>query len=420
MGEDFSVNKLEYLLSDVVNMSHNIMFVQLFPYDIVNTLWVRLTNYDQILLTDKSDLELKQLLLIALACEESVPGSIRKGEISFFNKFFDQHGILTLNDNFQKIPSGLISEIINSIGINHLIICGSSCIDLFFAFDFHLSLNSLRVITIKNSGDSSNDLSSILYTNNVIEEINLINVNENLLPVDLSGMQALRKLVIIDASLNKLPIFNTHLEVLVLEKTPLKEIDFLECVLHNLKELRVTHGQLSELKNLNLLINLRYLDVSRQQISNLELAELKKIEVLIARRNKLIQFPNINLSANTLRIIDLSFNSIQLTNEILEFSHLEQFIFQNNYFSTLDELFLPFKHVYCLDVAANDILKLSPILSSFKRLSVLNLENNNLEKVEDIIKLIPNADLEVRLRGNNLSNEEKIKLTNLESKTVSL
>ena len=233
-------------------------------------------------------------------------------------------------------------------------------------------------------------------------------------------MQALRKLVIIDASLNKLPIFNTHLEVLVLEKTALKEIDFLECALQNLKELRVTHGQLSELKNLNLLKNLTYLDVSRQQISNLELAELKKIEVLIARRNKLIQFPNIILSANTLRIIDLSFNSIQLTNEILEFSHLEQFIFQNNYFSTLDELFLPIKHVYCLDVAANDILKLSPILSSFKRLSVLNLENNNLEKVEDIIKLIPNADLEVRLRGNNLSNEEKIKLTNLESKTVSL
>ena len=419
MSEDFSVDKLEYLLSDLVNMSHNIMFVQLFPKEIVNSLWLKFTTYEQVILNDKSDLELKQLLLIAFACDESIPSSIRKGEIKFFNKFFDQRSILTIDDTFQKIPSGLISEIINSIGINHLIICGPSCIDLFFAFDFHLSLNSLRIITIKNSGDSSNDLSSILYTNNVIEEIYLINVNENLLPVDLSGMQALRKLVIIDAPLNKLPILNMHLEVLVIEKTAIKEIDFQKYTLPNLKELRLTHGELTDLKNLNLLINLRYLDISRQQISILEIDKLK-LEVLLARRNKLIEFPNLNLSVNSLQILDLSFNTIQLTNEILEFSQLEQFIFQNNYFSTLDELFLPFKHVYRLDVAANDILKLSPILSNFKRLSVLNLENNNLEKVEDIIKLISNEDLEVRLRGNNLTNEEKIKLTNLESKTISL
>ena len=396
------------------------MFVQLFPYEIVNTLWVRLTNYDQVLLNDKSDLELKQLLLIAFACEESVPGSIRKGEISFFNKFFDQHGILTLNDNFQKIPSGLISEIINSIGINHVIICGPSCIDLFFAFDFHLSLNSLRIITIKNSGDSSNDLSSILYTNNVIEEINLINVNENLLPVDLSGMQALRKLVIIDAPLNKLPIFNTHLEVLVLEKTDLKEIDFLECALQNLKELRITHGELTEIKNINSLINLKYLDVSRQRIANLELDNLSKLEVVIARRNKLTKFPNINLSYNELRFVDLSFNLIQLTNEIVEFPQLEQFIFESNYFPILDELFLPFQYVYRLDIAANDIVKISPVLSNFKRLSVLNPEKNNLENMEEVIKLIPSDDLEIRLRGNNLTNQEKIKLINLANKTVSL
>ena len=84
MGEDFSVNKLEYLLSDVVNMSHNIMFVQLFPYEIVNTLWVRLTNYDQVLLNDKSDLELKQLLLIAQVIHNRIYFYIRNNYLSLF------------------------------------------------------------------------------------------------------------------------------------------------------------------------------------------------------------------------------------------------------------------------------------------------------------------------------------------------
>ena len=86
----------------------------------------------------------------------------------------------------------------------------------------------------------------------------------------------------------------------------------------------------------------------------------------------------------------------------------------------MDELFLPFQHVYRLDIAANDIVKISPVLSNFKRLSVLNLEKNNLENMEEVIKLIPSDDLEIRLRGNNLTNQEKIKLINLANKTVSL
>jgi Leucine-rich repeat (LRR) protein len=141
---------------------------------------------------------------------------------------------------------------------------------------------------------------------------------------------------------------------------------------------------------------------------------------VIARRNKLTQFPNINLSYSQLRLIDLSFNSIQLTNEIVEFPQLEQFIFEANYFPILDELFLPFQHVYRLDIAANDIVEISPVLSNFKRLSVLNLENNNIENVEKVIKIIPSDDLEIRLRGNNLTNQEKIKLINLVSKTITL
>jgi Leucine-rich repeat (LRR) protein len=367
-----------------------------------------------------SGLELRQLLLIAFASDESVPGRIRSGELYFVNRFFTQQGVLTLTDNFKNMPNGLISEMINSIDIHHVVLCDRNILDLFFAFDFNLSLHKLKAVTIKNIGDYFNDLSNTLYTNNTIQEIYLINVFEILLPVNVSQMDALRKLVVIDAPLNKLPVFNNNLEVLVLEKTDLNEVDFLNCSLQNLKELRITHGQLSEIKNINKLINLTYLDVSRQNILNLELNRLNKLEVLIARRNKLGKFPEIKMSTNTLRVLDLSFNLIQLTSDIVVFPKLEQFIFENNYFSILDELFSPFQNVYRLDLSANDIIKIGPILSHFKRLSVLNLENNNLESVEEIIKSIPSDGLEIRLRGNNLSNQEKIKLTNLESKTVSL
>ena len=420
MSEDFSVSKLEYLLSDLANISHNILFVQLYSDELVNELWVNLTNCNQINSVNSLQLELKQLLLMAFASDESIPGKIRKGEFHFSNKFYKQEGVLTLTADFEKTPKGLLSEVINSLGIRHVILTDQYCVDLFFSIDFNLSLNTLRTITIKNIEKSYKNLSTILFNNTVIEEIHLINVPEELLPVDVSQMLELRKLVIIDAPLTKLPKLNHQLEVLTIERTNIRQIDFQEYPLQNLKELRITHGKLMEIKNLSSLLNLTYLDVSRQAISNLELANLNKLEVVIARRNKLSKFPNLNLSKHTLRVLDLSFNAIQLTEEIEEFIHLEKFLFESNKFPILNELFLPFQHVYRLDLAANEIVQISPILSNFKRLSVLNLENNNLENVEEVIHSIPTNDLEVRLRGNNLSNQEKIKLSNLASKTVSL
>ena len=425
MSEEFSVSKLEYLLSDMVNMSHNIMFVQFFPAEVVDDLWNKITNDNQISKkTNFYNLEISQLLLIAFAGDDSVPGRIRKGELYFSNELFDQKGVLNLTSSTVVIRDGLYSEIINALNIHHVIIREGVLINKFFQIDFNLSLSKLKSISIVNIEPCDfeiYDVSKTLYVNPIIEEISLINVSaDELIPLDLSQMSGLRKLTIINSLLYKLPKFNSNLEVLNLEKTDLKEIDFKQHSIQNLKELRITHGQLSELKNINSLINLRYLDVSRQQIMKLELDNLIKLEVVIARRNKLIQFPNINLSYNQLRLLDLSFNSIQLTNEIVEFPQLEQFNFESNYFPILDELFLPFQHVYRLDIAANDIVKISPVLSNFKRLSVLNLENNNLENIEEVIKLVPSDDLEIRLRGNNLTNQEKIKLINLANKTVSL
>ena len=424
MSEEFSVSKLEYLLSDMVNMSHNIMFVQFFPAEVVDDLWNKITNDNQISKkTNFYNLEISQLLLIAFAGDDSVPGRIRKGELYFSNELFDQKGVLNLTTSTVVIRDGLYSEIINALNIHHVIIREGVLINKFFQIDFNLSLSKLKSISIVNIERCDFeifDVSKTLYVNPIIEEISLINVCDDFIPLDLSQMSGLRKLTIIDSPLIRLPKLNSNLEVLNLEKTYLKEIDFKQHSIQNLKELRITHGKLTEIKNINSLINLRYLDVSRQGIVNLELDNLSKLEVVIARRNKLTQFPNINLSYSQLRLLDLSFNSIQLTNEIVEFPQLEQFNFESNYFPILDELFLPFQHVYRLDLAANDIVKISSVLSNFKRLSVLNLENNNLENAEEVIKLVPSDDLEIRLRGNNLTNQEKIKLINLVSKTVSL
>ena len=424
MSEEFSVSKLEYLLSDMVNMSHNIMFVQFFPAEVVDDLWNKITNDNQISKkTNFYNLEISQLLLIAFAGDDSVPGRIRKGELYFSNELFDQKGVLNLTTSTVVIRDGLYSEIINALNIHHVIIREGVLINKFFQIDFNLSLSKLKSISIVNIEPCDfeiYDVSKTLYVNPIIEEISLINVCDDLIPLDLLQMSGLRKLTIIDSPLIRLPKLNSNLEVLNLEKTYLKEIDFKQHSIQNLKELRITHGKLTEIKNINSLINLRYLDVSRQGIVNLELDNLSKLEVVIARRNKLTQFPNINLSYSQLRLLDLSFNSIQLTNEIVEFPQLEQFNFESNYFPILDELFLPFQHVYRLDLAANDIVKISSVLSNFKRLSVLNLENNNLENAEEVIKLLPSDDLEIRLRGNNLTNQEKIKLINLVSKTVSL
>ena len=340
MSEEFSVSKLEYLLSDMVNMSHNIMFVQFFPAEVVDDLWDKITNDNQISKNaNLYNLEIRQLLLIAFAGDDSVPGRIRKGELYFSNELFDQKGVLNLTTSTSVLRDGLYSEIINALNIHHVIIREGVLINKFFQIDFNLSLSKLKSISIVNierCDFETYDLSKTLYVNPIIEEISLINVCDDFIPLDLSQMSGLRKLTIIDSPLIRLPKLNSNLEVLILEKTYLKEIDFKQHSIQNLKELRITHGELTEIKNINSLINLRYLDVSRQGIVNLELDNLSKLEVVIARRNKLTHFPNINLSYSQLRFIDLSFNSIQLTNEIVEFPQLEQFIFESNYFQILD------------------------------------------------------------------------------------
>ena len=73
-----------------------------------------------------------------------------------------------------------------------------------------------------------------------------------------------------------------------------------------------------------------------------------------------------------------------------------------------------------LDISHNDIFKIDVGIHNFKRLNFLNLENNNLESIEEVILNIPKEDVEVKLRGNNLANSEKLRLINLKSKIVSL
>ena len=425
MSEDFSISKLEYLLSDIVNVNHNIMFIQLFPKEIVDELWVKMNNYVH---GEKNKIHaqflIEQILLVAFATDDSLPGKIKKGELSFSNDFLTQKGVLTLTDELYWIPEGLVSEIINALGIYHVIIRDSNLIDLFFSSDFNMSLINLRAISIINIKEYDFDLSDTLFNNSSIEEINLICVPENLLPLDLTKMHGLRKLVIINSPLSQLPkmnnVANKNLEVLILDKTKIEEIDFLNCPNQNLKELRFTFGNVKELKNLNTLINLKYLDVSRQNISQLEIDGLANLEIFLARRNKLTTFPDIKKSAHSLKVIDLSFNSIQLSEDIIEFTQLEDFIFESNYFSTIGENFTPFNKVYRLDLAGNDISKIDPLFLDFKRLSSLNLENNDLESFVEVANSISNQDIEIRLRGNNLSNAEKLKLINLENKTIVL
>ena len=425
MSEDFTASKLEYLLSDMVNVNHNIMFIPLFPTEIVDDLWGQMINYvnDE----QKNSLDhflIEQLLLIAFATDDSLPGKIRRGELNFSNKFLTQKGVLTLTEELYWIPNGLISEIIIALDIYHVIIRDGNLIDLFFSLDFNLSLIKLKAISIINIKVFDYDLSDTLFNNSTIEEIYLIDVPDNLLPVDLTKMQGLKKLSVINSPLSHLPklnsVSNKNLEVLILDKTDIQEIDFLNCPHHNLKELRFTFGSVKELKNLNSLINLKYLDVSRQNITQLEIDGLANLEVLIARRNKLTTFPELKKSAHSLKVLDLSFNSIQLSDDIIKFTQLEDFIFESNYFSTIGECFTPFNQVYRLDLAGNDISKIDSVFLNYKRLSSLNLENNNLESFVDIVNSIPNDNVEIRLRGNNLSNDEKLKLINLENKTIVL
>ena len=397
------------------------MFIQLFPIEIVDKVWFSL--FDQHNNVSNST-QLSQILLIAFATSESFPAKIRSGEYSVLNKSLPQKGTLFFTLEFARFPAGVISQLVDALMIDHVVIKDVCLVDLFFAVDFQLCCAKLKSITIVNLSESSSDLSNVLYVNNSIEELTLVNICEDCLPTDLRKMNSLKKLQIINSPLKQIPIFdkitNEKLEILILENTDIEDVDLLKCPIENLQELKITFGEIAEIKNLNILPNLRCLDLSRQQIKHLDLTGLIKLEVLIARRNKMTRFPEMDKSLNTLKVLDLSFNAIEIPSGLGEFSQLEDFIFLGNYFGKVDQSFNAFNRVFKLDISHNDIFKIDVGIHNFKRLNFLNLENNNLESIEEVILNIPKEDVEVKLRGNNLANSEKLRLINLESKIVSL
>lgn len=421
MIEDFTLEKLKTLAYDFQNIDHNSLFIQLFPSEIVDDFWLNETFK---ISEDAKEL-LIQILLITYACDESIPGKIRNRELHFENVFYSSEGKFDFYDEFNYLQEGIIVQIIDILQIKTLIFRD---IDFIYNFTsqhngvFSPSIKSISLVNIKIEFYQVRSLPDEFISNNSIEELKFFDVSESLLPNDLTKMTGLKRIEYVSCHIEKLPLFNSYnkIEILSIEKSRIEVIDILNLNLINLKEINFILGDIKEVINLESAPHLRKIKIFKHKLKNIDIENLLFLEELNVGKNLMNQFPVFNKNTQFIKKIDLSYNPIDLPSELPEFQNLEDLNLEKCIIETVDERFYSFKNVVRLNLRQNQIKKISIPFNEFKRLASINLEYNYLDSIVNSLNEISNKNTEIRLLGNELSNNEKNNIINTDLKYLTL
>ena len=197
-------------------------------------------------------------------------------------------------------------------------------------------------------------------------------------------------------------------------------IDILNLNLINLKEINFILGDIKEVINLESASHLRKIKIFKHKLKNIEIENLLFLEELNVGKNLINQFPVFNKNTQFIKKIELSYNPIDLPIELPEFQNLEDLNLEKCIIETVDERFYSFKNVVRLNLRQNQIKKISIPFNEFKRLASINLEYNYLDSIVNSLNEISNKNTEIRLLGNELSNNEKNNIINTDFKYLTL
>jgi Leucine-rich repeat (LRR) protein len=188
--------------------------------------------------------------------------------------------------------------------------------------------------------------------------------------------------------------------------------------------------------------NLKGLDISGQSFSAFpkDLGKLKKLEILIGRRNKfkdiptdicflkeltelylesndLIKIPDCISNLRKVKILLINDNLIKLLpEEIGELENLETFEIVNNKLEKLPAGFYKLSNLKHCNLQGNNIQDLSNQIKNFKKLKYLDLSSNKLSSIPEGIFELDSLKV-LRLKNNFLSNEEITKIKKAMPKT---
>ena len=422
--EDFTTTKLIELLADYQNMEQNCLFIQVFPPEIVDEVWLNLNPYSPNF-TGKSNAvvyDFQRLLLIAFGAEGSIASEIRRGSISNPLSCWPSPDTLHFTRAFNKIPRGVASQLIEALSISKLVIETPNVMESIFAMDFMLVSSRISAVMFIDI-TSDYQLSKTLFASPYLRELVFVRVEGAILPKQLDGLSGLKSLRFIACPLNNVPTLNAihGLERLRLSQCNLrKELD-LSLFPTSLVELDLSMNALNTLGNLGRLQALKSLDLSNNQVVHFDLSACSSsLETLCLRSNKLGSIACDGVNLPNLHLLDLGNNSLhELPKQCAELSGIKELLLSNNQFQEFPVELCALTALERLDLNRNFIRSIPPSFVNLKRLCYLDLEDNLLTEVYWLLSLALWPKAKIRIRGNALQ-EEKRKLITLTNTNIDL
>ncbi len=422
--EDFTTTKLIELLADYQNMEQNCLFIQVFPPEIVDEVWLNLNPYSPNF-TGKSNAvvyDFQRLLLIAFGAEGSIASEIRRGSISNPLSCWPSPDTLHFTRAFNKIPRGVASQLIEALSISKLVIETPNVMESIFAMDFMLVSSRISAVMFIDI-TSDYQLSKTLFASPYLRELVFVRVEGAILPKQLDGLSGLKSLRFIACPLNNVPTLNSihGLERLRLSQCNLrKELD-LSLFPTSLVELDLSMNALNTLGNLGRLQALKSLDLSNNQVVHFDLSACSSsLETLCLRSNKLGSIACDGVNLPNLHLLDLGNNSLhELPKQCAELSGIKELLLSNNQFQEFPVELCALTALERLDLNRNFIRSIPPSFVNLKRLCYLDLEDNLLTEVYWLLSLALWPKAKIRIRGNALQ-EEKRKLITLTNTNIDL
>ncbi|CAL1294638.1 unnamed protein product, partial [Larinioides sclopetarius] len=206
------------------------------------------------------------------------------------------------------------------------------------------------------------------------------------LPQDWSSLVSLTSLTLSNNHLEKIPstIWNLQcLEILNLHRNRISIIDPLpDGAASRLKELRLAWNRLSGSLDLTQLVNLAHLDVSHNDLSDLEVSKLQKLESLFVSQNAL---KTLNLEGSRLRTLQADGNGLEAIICKQLPLYLERLDISHNNFEFLPEWITEAKSLHTISADHNHLSHVPAEIFSCCNLMDLRLNHNFLVKLPDFL-----------------------------------
>uniref|UniRef100_A0AC34F4C7 Protein phosphatase 1 regulatory subunit 7 n=1 Tax=Panagrolaimus sp. ES5 TaxID=591445 RepID=A0AC34F4C7_9BILA len=150
-----------------------------------------------------------------------------------------------------------------------------------------------------------------------------------------------------------------------------------------LTELILYDNQIKKIENLDLLVNLKYLDLSYNRIEKMEnLDGLEKLEKLYVCRNKISKIEGLENLKN-LKVLEFGDNRIERIENLESLINLEELHLGANQIKIIENLECLSSTLKLLDLPANAITKIKG-LETLKNLETLSIAQNGVSKIENL------------------------------------